>query len=252
MHHLLRAEAVLEDALGALHRFGGIAAAQAEVERNVRVLLALQVFQVRKRAGGLELIVHDRLGGHRLDFVVHRRKLFVFGGDEVHRLLRHMRIGGEHHRDRLADVAHLVHGEHRLVVERRAVERIRQDRLYLGCRDDAVHTGERFRGTGVDVLDAAVRDARAENLAVEHARQPQVMDVLGPARDLEPRLEARYRAADLRRLSGVRCALHRLPVLRTREGVASYTQPSRADRYRSSGLLPLPPRRSASAGRSPR
>ena len=48
------------------------------------------------------------LRGHRLDLVVHRGQLLVFGGDEMHRLLRHVRIGGQHHRHRLADVAHLV------------------------------------------------------------------------------------------------------------------------------------------------
>ena len=47
----------------------------------------------------------------------------------VRRLLRDMRIGREHHRHRLADVAHLAVGQDRLVVERRAVERIGDDGL---------------------------------------------------------------------------------------------------------------------------
>ena len=49
-------------------------------------------------------------------------------------------------------------------------------------------------------------DARGEGAPHEGA------DVLRAAGDLEPRLEARHRASDLRRLSGLRCALHRSPV----------------------------------------
>ena len=65
------------------------------------------MLEIGERAGRLELVVHDTLRGHRLDLVEDRRKLLVFGHDERARLLRDMRIAGQHHRDRLADVVHL-------------------------------------------------------------------------------------------------------------------------------------------------
>ena len=242
VHHLLRAEAVLEHPLRRGHRLRRIAVPQAKVERHIRVLHALQVLEIRERPGGLQGLVHDRLGGHRLHLVVHRRQLLVFGGDEMHGLLRHVRIGGEHHRDRLADMAHLVDCEHRLIVERRAVVRLRHHRLHFCARDDAMHAGNSARGAHIDALDASVRHRRAEDLAVEHARQPQVVDVLGAAGDLEPGLEARHRAADLVRLSGVRRALHGSLSSGTRRPSASYMRRSRAGRPRSPPRArPLPP-----------
>ena len=88
---------------------------------------ALEVLEIGKRAGGLQRIVHDRLRGHGLDLVVHRGQLLVLGGDEMHRLFGDVRVDGEHHGDRLADVAHLVEREDRLIVERRAVIRLGDD-----------------------------------------------------------------------------------------------------------------------------
>ena len=208
VHHLLRAEAVLEDAVRALHRFFRISSSQPEIQGDIGVLPALEMLQVREGAGGPELVVHHRLRGHCFDFVVDGRQLLVLRRDQVYRLLRHMRIGSEHDRDRLADIAHLVQGEYWLIVECRPVVRFRNDFLDVLPGHHAVDTRQRLRRAHVDALDAAVRDAGAENLAVKHPRQAQVVDVLGLARDLEPRLQARYRAPDLRRLSGLRCALH--------------------------------------------
>ena len=68
------------------------------------------------------------LGG--LDLVEDRRQLFVFGDDQLRRLLGDMGIGGKHHRNRLADIVHLVDRQDRLVVECRPV---------IGLRDDLAH-----------------------------------------------------------------------------------------------------------------
>ena len=211
MHHLLRAEAMLEYALGALHGARRIAAPQPEVERDVGILHALQVLEIGKGAGGLQRLVHDRLRAHRLHLVVDGRQLVVFGGDEVHRFFRHVRVGREHHCHRLANVAHLVQRKHGLIVERRSVVRIRHHGLYFRRGDNAVHAGHGPRGSRVDAPDAPVRNARAEDLGVEHAGQAQVVHVLRAAGNLEPRLEPRHRAADLRGLSALRCALHGSP-----------------------------------------
>jgi hypothetical protein len=208
MHHLLRAEAVLEHLVRGLERRRGVAAPQVEVEREVGVLLALEVLQVGERAGGLQLVVHHRLRGHRLDLVVYRRHRLVLGDDEVRGLLRHVRIGGEHDGHRLADVAHLVDGEDRLVVEGRPEMQVRNDLQQVGGHHDAVHAADGLRGGHVDALDAAMRHRAAEYLAVQHSRQLEVVHVLGAAGDLEPGLEPRDRAADLAGLSGLG-ALHR-------------------------------------------
>src|SRR5258707_9759070 len=42
-----------------------------------------------------------------------------------------------------------------------------------------------------------MRDRRAENLAVEHARNAQIVDIFGAARDLGARFQPRQRAPDL-------------------------------------------------------
>ena len=212
VHHLLGAERVLEDVVGGGERLPGVAAAQVVVERDVGVLAPLHVLQVGEGAGRLELVVHDRLRGHRLDLVVDRGQLLVLGDDEVRRLLGDVRIGREHDRDRLADVAHLVDREDRLVVERRAVVRLGDDGADVVGGDHAVHAADRLRGADVDALDATVRDGAAEDLAVEHPRQAQVVDVLRAPGDLLPRLEPRDRAADLRGFGGRARALHRDPV----------------------------------------
>jgi hypothetical protein len=134
---------------------------------------------------------------HRLDLVVDRLELLVFGGDRLHGGVGDMGIGGEHHRDRLADEAHFVHGQDRLVVERRAVIGIGDDFNDVLRSDDAEHAGDFLRRADVDRLDAAVRDRRAEDLAIKHAGQPHQMGIFGAPGDLFARFEPRYRAADL-------------------------------------------------------
>ena len=134
---------------------------------------------------------------HRLDLVVDRLELLVFGGDRLDGSVRDMRIGGEHHRDRLADEAHFVHGQDRLIVERRAVIGIGDHLDDVFGSDDAEHAGDFLRRADVDRLDAAVRHRRAEDLAIKHAGQPHQMGIFGAAGDLFARFEPRYRAADL-------------------------------------------------------
>ena len=75
---------------------------------------------------GLSTSCTSDLRCHRLDLVEHGRQLLVLGDDQRGRFLGDMRIGGEHHRDRLADIVHLVEREDRLVVEGRAVVRARE------------------------------------------------------------------------------------------------------------------------------
>ena len=124
MQHRLGAEGVLEHVIGRGQRRLGVAEAQVIVERDIGAAPAGEMLEVGKRAGGLQHVVDDDLAVERLDLVVDRRQFVVLGLDQAQRLFGDMRIGGQHHRDRLADVADLFQRQDRLVVERRAVIRI--------------------------------------------------------------------------------------------------------------------------------
>ena len=122
-----------------------VAGAQLIVERDVGALDALEVLEVGEGAGRLELLVHQDLVLRRLDLVEHRGQLVIFGDDQRGGLLRHMGILREHHRDRLADIMHLVDGEDRLVVEGGAVIGMRDDLAHVVRGDDAVDARHRLR-----------------------------------------------------------------------------------------------------------
>ena len=55
----------------------------------------------------------------------------------------------------------------------------------------------------IDAADAAMRHGAAEDLAVEHAGQAQIVDVFGAARDLGAALETPGRTPDLAALHGL-------------------------------------------------
>ena len=109
-------------------------------------------------------------------------------------------------RDRLADVAHELFGEDRLVVAiHEAVRLLSRDVL---LREDRPHARELRRGGAVDALDARVRMRAAERHAVEHPLAPEIARVLelalyfgdrvGPCRGLA------YNAAQLDPRAGPR------------------------------------------------
>ena len=58
VQHLLGAEGVLVNLMGLLERALDIAAPQLKLERDIRVLLPLEVFEIRERSGRLERLVH--------------------------------------------------------------------------------------------------------------------------------------------------------------------------------------------------
>jgi hypothetical protein len=134
---LLRLESVLDDLVGFGEPCFRIAPLEVVIERDVGIGLALQMLEVRERAGRLEHFMDDDLGFQRLDFVVDCRKLLVLRSNQLHRLVGDMGIARQHGGDRLADVAYLVDGEDRLIVESRAVIRLRDQLLYILPGDDA-------------------------------------------------------------------------------------------------------------------
>ncbi len=194
---LLRAEFVLEHVRRVRKGLVDVAEPQLSVQREVGVLQPLEMLEVGKRAGRLEFVVHIDRRGHRLDFVVDSRQLFVFGDDRLRGGFGDVGIGGEHHGHRLADEPHLVDRQNRLIVERRTVIGIGDHLAHVVGGDDAKNARHRLRGAGVDRLDAAVCDGAAKDLAVQHPGQPHHMRVLGAAGDLLACFEAWNRAADL-------------------------------------------------------
>ena len=83
--------------------------------------------------------------------------------------------------------------------------------LHVVDGDDVQHARHLLRRAGVDRLDAAVRDRAAEDLGMQHARQPHGVGVFGAAGDLVAAFEPRHRAADLRADlggAGIQCRGH--------------------------------------------
>ena len=197
MQHLLGAEGVLEDVIGFRKSARGVAASQMEVESDIGIGLPLQMLEIGKGTRRLEHVVHDRRRGHRLDLVEHGRQLVILGDDRLCGSLRHVRVGREHHRDRLADIVHLAGGKDRLVVEGRAVERVRHHLAHVVDADHAVDAGERARRARVERADAPVGDRAAEDFSVEHAGQADVVYVFGAAGYLGRAFQARHRASHL-------------------------------------------------------
>ena len=196
MQALLGLEGMRDNAIGARHGGIDVAAPQVIVERHIGAGAALEVFEIGKRAGRLEHVVNDDVGRHGGDFVIDRRQLVVLRADRLHGLVGDMRIAGQDHRHRLADMAHLVDRQDRLIVKRRAVIGLRNELLDVGSGDHPMHARHGARRRGVEAADAAVRHGGAEHLAVQHAGQAQMMGVVGAAGHLGAHFKPRDRLAD--------------------------------------------------------
>ena len=197
MQRLLRTELVLEPVGGGGIGLVEIAAAQPVVERDIGALDPFEVLEIGEGAGRLELVVHIDLGGCRLDLVEDRGQFLVFGGDELYRLVGNVRVGGDHGGDRLADEAHLLVRQDRLVVEGRPVIGIGDHLHDVVDGDDMEDARHLLRRAGVDRLDAAMRHGAAKQLRHQHTGQPHGVDVFGAAGDLVARFQPRNGAADL-------------------------------------------------------
>ena len=102
------------------------------------------------------VIHHDRPGGPE-------GSLFITSNDR---------------RDGVTDVADPIGRDHRLIVERHAVERIGEDRGVLPGQHHG-HAGNGSRGGGIDAQDTGVGVRTAQQLAVQHAGQRYVESVGG-------------------------------------------------------------------------
>src|SRR6185436_6087218 len=198
VNHLPGAERVLEHLIGFSKSPGDVAAADSRVERNVGSRPPAQILEIGERSGRLQHVMHDRCvrtGG--CDFVEHGSERLVLDFDQICGLLGDVRIGRKRDRDRLADVTNLVDRQDRLVVKGRTVVGVRHERRDIGGGDDGVYAFKCERGASIDAHDTSVRDRAAVNLAVQHARKSQVVDVFDRAVDLGGPFEAWDGASDL-------------------------------------------------------
>src|SRR5439155_15148191 len=101
------------------------------------------------------------------------------------------------------------------------------DAREVGTGDDGVHPGQRPRALGVDAPDAGVAVRRAEEPAVRHAREEEVVGVLGLADHLRPGVDLREGLPDDRELvlsleGAARVLAHRgTPIRRAASSTAS-------------------------------
>ena len=167
---------------------------------DVIVVLALAV-----RAVGLVLEIladHRRVRRHRLERIDVDRKRLVFHFDQIGGVGRDIAVLRDDEGDFLILEQHLAVGQHHLHVagkRRHPGEVDGLERLGGNHRDDAGHR----RGLGrVDLLDAGVSVRRAIEIAVEHARQLHVVDVIALALDETDVLDALSFAAHAFELDG--------------------------------------------------
>ena len=116
------------------------------------------------------------IGGHRQRLVAH--------ADALRRILRHVAVDGDDHRDRLARVAHLLAGERVLrargdqtLVRREQRQRLAEAAVEVLVRVDGEHAVDVERARDVDVGDPRVRVLGAHERHLRGA----VLEVVGEA-----------------------------------------------------------------------
>ena len=154
-----------------------------------RAVGRLLVAGLPQRAGqvvalaGLVVADQRRVVVERLARVDDGRQRLVLDVDQRQRIVGRVLVDGDDERDLLALEADLVAGQYglRVVGDRRHPRQA--ERLEVLGRDDGgdARVGERARG--VDRDDLGVRVRRAQHLAVDHARQPDVVEVGALAAD---------------------------------------------------------------------
>ena len=145
---------------------------------------------------------HRRVRRHGLERIDVDRQRFVFHFDQIGGVRRHITVLGDDEGDFLVLEKHLAVGQNHLNVagERRHPGEVDSlQRFGSQYRDDARHR----RGLrGVDLLDAGVAVRRAVEVAIEHAGQLQIVDVIALALSETDVLDALALAAHAFELGG--------------------------------------------------
>ena len=143
-----------------------------------------------------------RVRRHRLERIDQHRQLFVLDLDQLDRVGRDIAVVGDDEGDFLVLEQHLLLRQHRLHVagERRHV--VQAERLQVGGGQHRHHARHRLRLGGVDLLDPRMAVGRADEVAVDHAGQLQVVDIVALALDEADVLDALALAAHALELLG--------------------------------------------------
>ncbi len=157
---------------------GQVLVADGPLEDVVMVLA--RAMRARGLAGEI-LAQHRRVRVHRLERIDHDRERFVFDHHLVDAVVRRIAVGGDDEGDFLILEQHLAVGQHHLHVARKRRHPGEVDGLQRLGGDDREHTGHFQRLGVVDLLDARMRVRRSDEIAVQHARQLQVVDIVAPA-----------------------------------------------------------------------
>ena len=154
-----------DDVGPAEHRVAGGGVARLPVE-DVVVGLAVDV--------GAD---DGRVGVERLPGVDHRREELVVDGDQLEGVAGGVAVLGHHEGHLLALEADLVGGQHRLHVARHRRHPGQVEGLQRGAGDHRLDLGVGLGGRRVDRHDAGVGVGAAQDGAVEHAGQGDVVEV---------------------------------------------------------------------------
>ena len=124
----------------------------------------------------LSLANHGRVGVERLLGVDDRRQHLVLDVDQLERVTCRVTVVGDDERHLLTVEAHLVGGEHGLRVVRHRRHPRQAERVEHGAGDHGVHLGMSFRPRRVDRDDLGVGVRAAQQRAVQHRGQRDVVD----------------------------------------------------------------------------
>ena len=120
-------------------------------------------------------------GVHRLERIDHDRQRLVFDLDRVDAVIGGVAVGGDHEGDFLVLEQHLAVGQHHLHVAGQRRHPGEVDGLQRLGGDHREHARHLQRLLGVDRLDARMGVRRADEIAMQHARQLQVVDIVALA-----------------------------------------------------------------------
>ena len=155
-------------------------------ERAVRRLLVAGLPQRAREVVALaRLVVADqrRIRVERLAGVHDRRQRLVLDVDQLERVVGRVLVGRDHERDLLPLEPHLVAREHGLGVVGDRRHPCEAEGLQVLRGDDRGDVRVRERPRGVDREDPRVRVRAPQHRAVDHPRQPDVVEVAPLAAD---------------------------------------------------------------------
>ena len=142
------------------------------------------VFARAVRAGGLAgevLADHRRIGVHRLERIDHHRQRLVFHHHLVDAVIGGVAVGGDHEGDFLVLEQHLAVRQHHLHVAGQRRHPGEVDGFQRLGGDHRQHARHFQRLLVVDRLYPRMGMRRAHEIAVQHARQLQVVDIIALA-----------------------------------------------------------------------